>query len=227
MKTKLLSVGILLLGISIFIQGGPGKPTVQDALFNDPTNHFTGDIGVDGMLHANGAVTSGLGVGAYYPIPGWFSPFAGVSLVQSNGPPIWKTMRGIVGDVDNFIASGIIEAGQIEGNTNVTQTTIFGSFGLNDNTMITVYTANRDAWGNVNDAQIMFEVPGGPTINLISTGGHGKSGLFMPGASISTQGFSGPAIRQFPDNASALAGGLSVGDFYRTGADPDVLCIVH
>ena len=31
----------------------------------------------------------------------------------------------------------------------------------------------------------------------------------------------------FSDNASALAGGLTVGQLYRTGADPDTLCQVH
>lgn len=31
----------------------------------------------------------------------------------------------------------------------------------------------------------------------------------------------------FANNAAAVAGGLTVGTFYRTGADPDLLCIVH
>jgi hypothetical protein len=31
----------------------------------------------------------------------------------------------------------------------------------------------------------------------------------------------------FANNAAAITGGLSQGDLYRTGADPDVLCIVH
>lgn len=34
-------------------------------------------------------------------------------------------------------------------------------------------------------------------------------------------------IPVYVDNASAIAGGLSVGSFYRTGADPDVICVVH
>lgn len=29
------------------------------------------------------------------------------------------------------------------------------------------------------------------------------------------------------NNAAAIAGGLAVGDFYKTGADPDVVCVVH
>lgn len=31
----------------------------------------------------------------------------------------------------------------------------------------------------------------------------------------------------FADNAAALAGGLKIGNFYRTGADPDPVCVVH
>lgn len=31
----------------------------------------------------------------------------------------------------------------------------------------------------------------------------------------------------FANNAAAISGGLGSGDFYRTGADPDVVCVVH
>jgi hypothetical protein len=31
----------------------------------------------------------------------------------------------------------------------------------------------------------------------------------------------------FADNAAALAGGLVAGNLYRTGADPDTICVVH
>jgi hypothetical protein len=31
----------------------------------------------------------------------------------------------------------------------------------------------------------------------------------------------------YANNAAAVAGGLAVGDFYRTGADPDPVCVVH
>lgn len=35
------------------------------------------------------------------------------------------------------------------------------------------------------------------------------------------------AYSTYSDNATALADGKVVGDIYSTGADPDVLCIVH
>jgi hypothetical protein len=31
----------------------------------------------------------------------------------------------------------------------------------------------------------------------------------------------------YANNAAALLGGLSVGELYRNGADPDVVCVVH
>jgi hypothetical protein len=31
----------------------------------------------------------------------------------------------------------------------------------------------------------------------------------------------------YANNETALSGGLSVGDFYRTGSDPDYICVVH
>lgn len=34
-------------------------------------------------------------------------------------------------------------------------------------------------------------------------------------------------LQIFANNAAALAGGLSVGQLYRTGADPDAVCVVH
>jgi hypothetical protein len=34
-------------------------------------------------------------------------------------------------------------------------------------------------------------------------------------------------LRIYANNAAAVAGGLKVGDLYRTGADPDLICVVH
>jgi hypothetical protein len=34
-------------------------------------------------------------------------------------------------------------------------------------------------------------------------------------------------LQIFATNAAALAGGLKPGQFYRTGADPDLVCVVH
>lgn len=37
----------------------------------------------------------------------------------------------------------------------------------------------------------------------------------------------GASLPVYANNAAALTGGLSVGDFYRTGANPDPVMIVH
>ena len=34
-------------------------------------------------------------------------------------------------------------------------------------------------------------------------------------------------ISIYANNAAAVSGGLSTGDLYRTGSDPDVVCVVH
>jgi hypothetical protein len=34
-------------------------------------------------------------------------------------------------------------------------------------------------------------------------------------------------LQVFANNAAAIAGGLTVGAFYRTGGNPDVVCVVH
>ena len=36
-----------------------------------------------------------------------------------------------------------------------------------------------------------------------------------------------PNLPVHVNNAAALAGGLVAGDFYRTGGDPDNVCVVH
>lgn len=36
-----------------------------------------------------------------------------------------------------------------------------------------------------------------------------------------------PNLPAFANNAAAVAGGLAVGDLYRTNGDPDLVCVVH
>ena len=35
------------------------------------------------------------------------------------------------------------------------------------------------------------------------------------------------ALPVYANNAAAMAGGLVAGDLYRTGSDPDLVCVVH
>ncbi len=54
--------------------------------------------------------------------------------------------------------------------------------------------------------------------------GDGKVGI---GTKVPTSSLQVVGIPQYANNGAAVAGGLTAGAFYRTGADPDVLCIVH
>jgi hypothetical protein len=38
---------------------------------------------------------------------------------------------------------------------------------------------------------------------------------------------SNPNLPVYANNAAAITGGLVAGDFYRTGGDPDTVCVVH
>ncbi len=37
----------------------------------------------------------------------------------------------------------------------------------------------------------------------------------------------GASLAVYANNAAAITGGLAAGNLYRTGADPDVVCVVH
>ncbi|MGH9780335.1 MAG: DUF2793 domain-containing protein [Candidatus Acidiferrales bacterium] len=47
-------------------------------------------------------------------------------------------------------------------------------------------------------------------------------GTATPGSKLAV-----PGLPVFANNAAAITGGLAAGDFYRTGADPDPVCVVH
>ena len=53
-------------------------------------------------------------------------------------------------------------------------------------------------------------------------GGRVGIGTTEPHSKLAVVGFP-----SYANNAAAIAGGLTVGDLYRTGADPDVVCVVH
>jgi hypothetical protein len=57
---------------------------------------------------------------------------------------------------------------------------------------------------------------------VINTSGNVGIGTTSPTSKLQVVGL--PA---FANNAAAVAGGLSVGAFYRTGGDPDTVCVVH
>jgi hypothetical protein len=63
--------------------------------------------------------------------------------------------------------------------------------------------------------------------NLISLG----AGFSIPETSALNAAFNlvpqSGYLTAYANNAAAIAGGLTVGQFYRTGGDPDLICVVH
>lgn len=56
----------------------------------------------------------------------------------------------------------------------------------------------------------------------ITSGGNVGIGTKTPGSRLAVSG-----LPVYASNAAAVTGGLAAGDFYRTGADPDPVCVVH
>lgn len=50
---------------------------------------------------------------------------------------------------------------------------------------------------------------------------------WVESGTFSSTGLNLPTLSSYANNAAAIAGGLVAGDLYRTGGDPDVVCIVH
>jgi hypothetical protein len=68
------------------------------------------------------------------------------------------------------------------------------------------------------------DTPGAPGTAKMVMDSTGKVGI---GTTVPTSKLQVVGLSTFANNAAAVAGGLSVGAFYRTGGDPDVVCVVH
>jgi hypothetical protein len=55
----------------------------------------------------------------------------------------------------------------------------------------------------------------------------GVTGVFFNKRSLASYTFNVTGLPVYANNAAAVAGGLAVGSFYRTGGDPDTVCVVH
>lgn len=69
----------------------------------------------------------------------------------------------------------------------------------------------------VDRLQAVTAAKSGPN-KLVATGKTGKLPITV---------IRGASLTVYANNAAAVAGGLAVGDFYRTGADPDPVMVVH
>jgi hypothetical protein len=87
-----------------------------------------------------------------------------------------------------------------------------GSFiQLNADSDIDVSSSNGDF--NLSSANGGIEISNAGTVLLSSTASPPKYSIFN--------------LPVFANNAAAIAGGLTAGNLYRTGANPDPVCIVH
>lgn len=62
----------------------------------------------------------------------------------------------------------------------------------------------------------------GGFLATITSAGNVGIGTTNPNSKLAVSG-----LPVYVDNASAITGGLTAGDFYRTGGDPDLVCVVH
>lgn len=104
-------------------------------------------------------------------------------------------------------------------------------------------TANKTGWGNITGQ--VTTVAGGSTaadhltlsidsgyLSFVTGGGeafrclHGMACAFG-GKTDAHTALGAAGLPVYANNAAAVAGGLTAGDFYRTGADPDPVMVVH
>lgn len=72
-----------------------------------------------------------------------------------------------------------------------------------------------------NSGELHFSVSGSQVM-IINYAGYVGIGTTTPHSPLAVVG-----LPVYANNTAAIAGGLAAGDFYRTGADPDPVCVVH
>lgn len=94
----------------------------------------------------------------------------------------------------------------------------------------TIAATVYDGTGNTGEGVSIFTIEHGDAeLFLGDTNTWGKASISLASKSMGIN-YSGYFINSLPiyaDNAAALLGGLTANNLYRTGADPDVVCVVH
>ena len=85
-----------------------------------------------------------------------------------------------------------------------------------------MYVDGDNSFGAGAGAFLLRDHTGGASRLVINTAGNVGIGTLTPGSALAVVG-----LPIHANNAAAIVGGLAAGDFYRTNADPDPVCVVH
>lgn len=100
----------------------------------------------------------------------------------------------------------------------------------NNGDSVAVIQVTRDGNDDAANLELWTQPTGGNTTRrfYISSDGtiHNLGNTDITGA-LAVSDIISATLAIYNDNAAAISGGLSAKDFYRTGADPDLVCIVH
>lgn len=178
--------------------------------------------------------------------PGNITDWVGLGRWLNN---LYLSIRGILGTPARFLAGLTVASGNVGiGTTTPTKTLDVSVNGSTDvmrlaniagssKTYLALLTYNGDYvssrigavdMGACNNS-IVFEVANNGAVGTITTEvmrltNAGKMGI---GTNSPTSVLQVVGIPVHANNAAAVAAGLTAGAFYRTGADPDPVCVVH
>lgn len=211
-----LYIGGVLFGriTGSLVVHGPGGPDVAGG---PSLADFRVDVGADSAIATFGAADQGGKTLKIYQLQGNLPGRFIIEITDANGDPIDPS------EYDSVITG----FAQYSGNA---FTNDFGGVQLRGKTGVvinagdpgSVLTIRADAWDifNNNDTALatLAIAAAGLTINAASKPFNFAGSKFN---------FNLAGVAVFANNAAAITGGLLAGDLYRTGANPDVVCIVH
>lgn len=98
-----------------------------------------------------------------------------------------------------------------------------------NNSVINSYlcTLDGDDWDAYQTGTNQLNLGGSVLVNGLVFGTVTYRTIMTSGALVTSGNVNFAGLPIFANNAAAVAGGLAVGDLYRTNADPDLVCVVH
>ena len=190
-----------------FGTGVHGVSTSGSGVYGQSTSYF----GVYGTSSAQAGVyatsTSGYGLQAYSP---------GSHAVDGS------TLSGIgvAGSSLGGVAAYFTQTGNLTGNTSqpvykVDRSLTLGSFSATG--AVAIVNDSSGSGAHLLD----LNISNSPVVVVTAAGRIGVQ-TASPNSNLAVVG-----LPVYANNAAAISGGLAAGDFYRTGADPDPVCVVH